>query len=248
MQYFTFNVYFLYLGQCRRQDALWPDSWTDSWTRKEAGLRLQRTLDQKTRVWRHLSLGQAKFSLLFASFYLADAPCLRLCGSLIIITIMLKWQNGKLCAKCIKFIANWPGQWQNRFVFVIVSVSALLAHVFFFLRISRFRCCTDRRSKVEPKKPNTITMLATCGGRSRFSCAGQWIGRSASGYHGHPQWVVLTLYGIHNLFLNNSFNKRTTIWMQYIKNFYNFQSISRLTCQKCIYFVHIIPLASGFRN
>jgi len=132
MQYFTFNVYFLYLGQCRRQDALWPDSWTDSWTRKEAGLRLQRTLDQKTRVRRHLSLGQAKFSLLFASFYLADAPCLRLCGSLIIITIMLKWQNGKLCAKCIKFIANWPGQWQNRFVFVIVSVSALLAHVFFY--------------------------------------------------------------------------------------------------------------------
>lgn len=60
--------------------------------------------------------------------------------------------------------------------------------------------------------------------------------------------VVLTLYGIHNLFLNNSFNKSTTIWMQYIKNFYNFQSISRLTCQKCIYFVHIIPLASGFRN
>lgn len=121
-----------FYSQCRRQDALWPDSWTDSWTRKEAGLRLQRTLDQKTRVRRHLSLGQAKFSLLFASFYLADAPCLRLCGSLIIITIMLKWQNGKLCAKCIKFIANWPGQWQNRFVFVIVSVSALLAHVFFF--------------------------------------------------------------------------------------------------------------------
>lgn len=46
----------------------------DTWTRKEAGLRLQRTLDQKTRVWRHLSLGQAKFSLLFCFFLFGWCP------------------------------------------------------------------------------------------------------------------------------------------------------------------------------
>lgn len=191
MQYFTFNVYFLYLGQCRRQDALWPDSWTDSWTRKEAGLRLQRTLDQKTRVRRHFSLGQAKFSLLFCFFlfgWCPMPPTLWLAYHHNNNVKVAKWQTMRKMHKIYSQLARAMAK-QICICYCICICIIGPCFLLFFLRISRFRCCTDRRSKVEPKKPNTITMLATCGGRSRFSCAGQWIGRSASGYHGHPQWV-----------------------------------------------------------
>jgi len=146
----------------------------DTWTGKEVGPRLEKSLGHKTGARNDLCLDQGPF--LFLLLFLPHASD---CGSLIIITIMLKWQNGKLCAKCIKFIAHWPRQWPNRFVFVIVSVSVLLAHVFFF--ICEFHASAlvwIAGQKLGPKR--TWSQWDTCGGRSRFCCAGQWISGSAS--------------------------------------------------------------------
>lgn len=122
---------------------------------REVGPRRQRSLGPgASSPW---AQGPFMFLFLFLFLLLPHATSAgEDCGSLIIITIMLKWQNGKLCAKCIKFIAHWPsGQGNGKtdlyqyllfvFLIVIVSVSALLAHVFMWFHASALARITGQK-------------------------------------------------------------------------------------------------------